>query len=380
MVSVRIFVCAYKNKRGQQNAPYQNLVDPGKAHLLPQVCRRLQEAGAEVITYAGDVSDAGFLPFVKQELPNCQWFLLFQTPAAVQSQQICMAMNMALGLVKQGKIWGILRFVATSSGDETLPARWSTLTTFEATQDPLLAQEKLLLALSGDLPTFEAGAATQPEFVGPLDQTTFPATAGSHASAEKAVSTKVHQSMVRRKRTRRMLLLGISVLLVILAAGLVLVNFFVLPQVTHADPDSGHASAASTASSVPITPTDVVPSGNLGLPAGTPTPHPCSQWAVSSNPVYHGNGYAYSNGGTYRTVSAYCGGLAYFAFTSAPAVANTQVRLCLRNGSCGSWVRYTAVGSKLLVAQGLVGGATFHLQFQGYGATGSYTVHGKMYF
>lgn len=116
-------------------------------------------------------------------------------------------------------------------------------------------------------------------------------------------------------------------------------------------------------------------------PTPTPTPHPCVTGSVTSNPVYQGSGYAYSNGGTWRTASVYCAGRVYFAFTSKPAVANTQVRICrATNSACGGWVQFTSVGSKLLIARGLTAGTTFHLQFQGYGATSSYTVHGTLYY
>lgn len=116
-------------------------------------------------------------------------------------------------------------------------------------------------------------------------------------------------------------------------------------------------------------------------PTPTPTPHPCLGRVLPSNPIYQGNGYAFSNGGTFVAASAYCGGRAYYVFTEAPPVANTQVRLCLSSSSsCGGWVRFTSVGSKLLIARGMTKGATFHLQFQGYGATGSYNVYGTLYY
>jgi hypothetical protein len=137
-----------------------------------------------------------------------------------------------------------------------------------------------------------------------------------------------------------------------------------------------------TATSVPPTPTPtpVKPTPTQVKPTATPTPKPCTTGTVSSNPIYHGNGYASSNGGTYRTVSGNCGGKVYFAFSSAPSVKNTQVRLCTASGTCGSWVKYTSVGSKLLIKSGLSAGTSFHLQFQGYGATASYKVYGNIYY
>jgi serine/threonine protein kinase len=116
------------------------------------------------------------------------------------------------------------------------------------------------------------------------------------------------------------------------------------------------------------------------IPEPSPTPIPCTTGTTTSTPVYQGNGYAYSNGGTFRTTSGHCNGTVYFAFSSAPAVTNTQVRLCTASGTCGDWVRYTAVGSKLTIMTGLAAGTSFHLQFQGYGATASYKVSGRLYY
>jgi serine/threonine protein kinase len=142
------------------------------------------------------------------------------------------------------------------------------------------------------------------------------------------------------------------------------------------DTTTGDSSQQSSSNPTP-TPTPVKPTPTP-VPA-KPTPHPCTTGSTTSNPVYQGNGYAFSNGGNWRTESAYCSGRVYFAFTTTPAVANTQVRICLAtNSNCQGWVRFTSVGSKLLIASGLTAGTMFHLQFQGYGATGSYTVHGAI--
>ncbi len=146
---------------------------------------------------------------------------------------------------------------------------------------------------------------------------------------------------------------------------------------------TGNANIQETSIATPTenTTTAAPSQPSSSKPTPTPTPHPCVTGSVTSNPVYQGSGYAYSNGGTWRTASAYCAGKVYFAFTSQPAVANTQVRICrATNSACDGWVQFTSVGSKLLIATGLTAGTTFHLQFQGYGATSSYTVHGSLYY
>ena len=54
------------------------------------------------------------------------------------------------------------------------------------------------------------------------------------------------------------------------------------------------------------------------------------------------------------------------------------VQLCLASGSCGGWIKYTGVGSKLLIARGMAAGTSFHLQFEAYGVTKSFTVNGDL--
>jgi serine/threonine protein kinase len=145
--------------------------------------------------------------------------------------------------------------------------------------------------------------------------------------------------------------------------------------------NSGVSTSAPTPQPSPTaTPTKVVTPTPTPTPKPSPTPIPCSAGATTSTPVYQGNGYAYSNGGTFRAASGHCNGRVYFAFSSAPSVTNTQVRACTASGTCGSWVKYTAVGSKLMLMKGLANGTSFHLQFQGYGATASYKVSGTLYY
>jgi hypothetical protein len=137
--------------------------------------------------------------------------------------------------------------------------------------------------------------------------------------------------------------------------------------------DANSRSRERAGSTVSVTPTT--------MPLALPSPSKrCRTGSISSNPTYQGNGYAYSNGGTYRSTSKYCNGKVYFAFTSAPSIANTQVRLCVADDVCGNWVQYTKVNSKLLLMEKLAPGTLFHLQFRGYGAVDSYTVSGKLYY
>ena len=79
-------------------------------------------------------------------------------------------------------------------------------------------------------------------------------------------------------------------------------------------------------------------------------------------------------------LSAACGNDVYFAFTEVPPVTNTQVRACLPDDSrCGNWSPYAGVNVKVLAGEDFTSGTSFHLEFQGYGATGNYTVFGDVY-
>src|SRR5579884_447178 len=140
MVATRIFICHNLDLQEETRLEVQ---------IFKQLCQKLQSVQAEVVLYAGRASDDGFLASFYQQIPTCQWFLLFQTESAVRSASIQSAVSIAKTRVEQKQMQGIMRFIALP--DETtaqLPPSWSTLPTFGATPDYPRALEKLLLALS----------------------------------------------------------------------------------------------------------------------------------------------------------------------------------------------------------------------------------------
>ncbi|MDQ2717439.1 MAG: hypothetical protein M3Z08_21295 [Chloroflexota bacterium] len=137
MVSTRTFVCHNINEEA-----------PHDVQALDQLLYRLQEAGADVSMYKGHTTDTGFLPFLNQELPTCQWFILLQTPEAIGIHQVEMAVQTALKLVEQGHMQEAVRFIVRPTEQQELPASWSMLTAFDATYDYPRAMEKLLLSLA----------------------------------------------------------------------------------------------------------------------------------------------------------------------------------------------------------------------------------------
>jgi serine/threonine protein kinase len=177
-------------------------------------------------------------------------------------------------------------------------------------------------------------------------------------------SSRTFPGANRRKFPQSKLVLGVGLALLFILGTFLTMMFN----------DANSRSRERAGNTVAVTPTTMP----LALPS-SPSKQ-CRVGSISSHPIYHGDGYASSNGGTYRSTSKYCNGRVYFVFTSAPPIANTQVRLCVADDVCGNWVQYTKVNSKLLIMENLAPGILFHLQFRGYGAVDSYMVSGKLYY
>src|SRR5579864_2868775 len=220
MIATRIFICHDLDDEDQR-----------EMHVLNGLCQRLEEAGGEVITYSGAASDEGFLPFLDQELPGCQWFILFQTPRAVKAAQVRMAVDTGLDFMDQKQVEGILRFVAVPSKSEELPPEWSAIPSFDATRDYLQAQEKLLLAFS------EASPLKMDEPT-PLPPDSLPASLPlSHGSDRpptlslqartRAMLPNIYRGTVHSRRRRR-IAFGTLLLLIIVLLGSVLALLFPL--------------------------------------------------------------------------------------------------------------------------------------------------------
>lgn len=128
-------------------------VDPTEhteTQMLDQLYIRLQDEGAKVTDYQGSPAEDGFQTFLEQQLPTCQWFILFQTPALVSLPAVRQAVNAVLELVERQQMAGIVRVIAVPSAPQEVPPEWSGIPTYDATHDFARATEKLLLHLSGE--------------------------------------------------------------------------------------------------------------------------------------------------------------------------------------------------------------------------------------
>lgn len=139
-------------------------VDPTShidATILTPLLARLQERGFDIVSYPGRLDDEDFLPFAELYLPNCQWFVLFQTPGLAAHANVRRVVERALELAQQKNIQGVLRLTTMPAGDES-PVEWAALPTFDGTHDPLRAIEKLLLALPSNEPAADETKAPAP--------------------------------------------------------------------------------------------------------------------------------------------------------------------------------------------------------------------------
>lgn len=137
MISSHIFLC-HNIAQTEQTA----------TQALDQLYMKLQDEGAKIIDYPGSLTEGGFLPFFQQQLPSCQWFVLFQTRAIVALPEARQAVNTVLKLVEQQRMEGIVRFIVEPSDPDEVPPAWSIIPAFDATYDFSRAMEKLVLHLS----------------------------------------------------------------------------------------------------------------------------------------------------------------------------------------------------------------------------------------
>jgi len=112
--------------------------------ILQKIRQKFQEAQVEVVLYPGPITDAAFLAFVRQELPTCQWFLLFQALSTPQSFPVHKAVEIARELHAQQGIKGLLRFMASPEQAPEVPSTWADILFFGTTPDYRADLEQLL--------------------------------------------------------------------------------------------------------------------------------------------------------------------------------------------------------------------------------------------
>ena len=135
MSATRIFVC------------YATSGDERGATVAQQLIDDLQANGANVVTGNEHIAEENFVEYLNEELPRCQYVILVQTPQALKSLRVQTAISMALNLVTQQRMKGVLRLLAAPVDNEDEQPLWVTPRAFDASQDYPRARDKVLLEL-----------------------------------------------------------------------------------------------------------------------------------------------------------------------------------------------------------------------------------------
>ncbi len=115
-----------------------------------QLIEDLRTHGAEVVTSISSTSDDEFIRHLNHVLPSCQWFIVILTPEALQSLRVQMEVHIAINLVVQKSMFGVLAVGSAQYDEQGLPPTWTSIKLFDATQDYQRALAGMLMELGLD--------------------------------------------------------------------------------------------------------------------------------------------------------------------------------------------------------------------------------------
>ncbi len=190
---------------------------PNDSRFAMRLTNDLRGAGADVVTIEesqankdGSANEC-FEQMLNRKLPSCEWMILVQTPDALHSAHVQMAVNTALNLVVQQRMRGVLAMIAVPGNSKEMPPTWTTLKTFDASQDYPRALARILLTIDLASPTSlhkaQAFVAPQPTLQ-PASQLT------SHRASDKPLPP----SQPHTQRRLRTWILSLSMILVVVFA------------------------------------------------------------------------------------------------------------------------------------------------------------------
>jgi hypothetical protein len=127
----------------------------------------LREAGIDA-TGGGNWQEGTMEEDAITGLQEYQWVILVQTSVALRSPQVRFTIDMALDLVLQRRMLGVLAISAEPNFAQDIPESWAALKMFDASEDYPKAFTRLLLALnpvlSATVPSVQVRAAPAPAF------------------------------------------------------------------------------------------------------------------------------------------------------------------------------------------------------------------------
>lgn len=125
---------------------YAHTGDARGAEVARQLINDLRTSNAEVVADSENISDEQFMTFLSRELPKCHYLIFIQTQVSLKSLRVQTAVNMALTMVTQHRMQGVLRLLASPEGIDEQPL-WIAPRTFDASSDYARARDKLFLEL-----------------------------------------------------------------------------------------------------------------------------------------------------------------------------------------------------------------------------------------
>jgi hypothetical protein len=265
VIGSRTVVC-YAQESSEDSRFAQRLIDD------------LCDAGVDVVTCENRQGIA-MEESVIAKLQESQWVILVQTPAAHRSPQVQLTIDIALNLASQQRMRGVLSMIAVPHSLQDIPSTWTTLKTFDASEDYPKALARLLLTLnpvlSASMPSIQMRAAPPPAFQPMMAESPEP---------EMEPDDKPARFMplwLRKKQLKSWLVPLSAVLALVLVAG---VSMEVFAMITHAHAQPVVAKKPVATMSVRVVTQPPVPTPTPNI-APTPTPVPTQLPVVAQPPM-----------------------------------------------------------------------------------------------
>jgi hypothetical protein len=232
-----------------------------------------------------DLDDVTFEEFLGKELPQCEYLIVVQTPAGLQSPHVRAVVDAALKLVQAGQMKAVLRVIApprTAAEAPLVPLRWAKTPEFDASQDYPRALARLCLHLGIDasdvnVPTLPGSSIEPLGQVGPQgNRDKSPVTLPFLAQRSTGEDRPLRSHRYPHIRLRwRLFLLSFVMALILVVAGVAVL--------THQSPILGKTSPTVTTPTsiavihtptptVALTPTPEPTPTSMPTPTATPTP------------------------------------------------------------------------------------------------------------
>lgn len=222
-----------------------------------QLARDLRGAGADVLIDETNVNEQRLAQRLNQVLPSCQWLIVIQSPDALQSLRVQMAVSTTIHLVNQKKIQGVLGVITSPLDTQEIPLTWITFPVFDASQDYPRALARILIALEllesastsdesqPDLPLLSEPSIdlqTSREDDRPLDMPRLP-TSLKNAANDRDRPRSLHANSLGPRKSYR---LWFSALLIVMALAIIIASlglFYTLSAKKDSSTAIGHAAA-----------------------------------------------------------------------------------------------------------------------------------------